>query len=519
MAVTSRVQAVFAANASGLTVGTKRASTAMDELRASVGRLQRSMSTLTAINGAQLFGSVATAATNGVRAMIALGQSTATTVDRMSKLATSAGQTYAEFAGLSYAGDLAGVGMDALAAALGKSDRVFVDAQRGAKTAQDAFASIGLSVDQLVGKTSAERFEQIAGAINALPDPAQKTAAAMKVFGRSGADLLPLFQTGAEGIRQAREEFERFGGALTNAQASGVEAMNDAWTRVKASVNAITTQVVAQFAPAVEAAFSKITGFIKEAGGASIGTALVTASFDAAAYLAQAADWLVGAFDSAKGSFVNLDTVVGVFAGAVRLLDSVFQFGVSGFEAMIAHLENSYGRLFQLVGYFRGGDWQQLGDDLVNSAGQRFERAMERSNRALAVTTNTLGITVADEMAAGLESGQGYFTRELEKLRAKRDEALRAINEPVVAAAAAGGDAAAVVGETISREVGAVMAAFKVQAVAGVDSRSTAGINQIVNAINGRQNPADVQLKRANRTLDVIARNTAAEAPDEELDF
>ena len=61
MAVSSRVQAVFSANSSGLVSGTRRASTAMEQMQRSVASLSGSMKTLVAIQGAQLFAGITTA--------------------------------------------------------------------------------------------------------------------------------------------------------------------------------------------------------------------------------------------------------------------------------------------------------------------------------------------------------------------------------------------------------------------------------------------------------------------------
>ena len=517
MAVTSRVQAVFSANASGLTAGTKRAATALDELRASVGRLQGSMSTLVAINGAQLFGSIVTYASQGVRSMLTLGQSTAETVDRMSKLAATAGQTYAEFAGLAFAGDLAGVGMDALSAALRKSDRVFVDAQRGAKTAQDAFASIGLSVDQLVGKTSAERFEQIAGAINSLPDPAQKTAAAMKIFGRSGADLLPLFQTGAEGIRQAREEFQRFGGALTNTQATNVEEMNDAWTRVKASIQGIITQVVAQLSPGIKAAFDTLSAFVAKAGGASIGASIAEAIFDGAEVLAIAADglWqqLTGAWSYASQVIGSFSAVNNVFSRVVAALSAAFSIGEGVFQGIAALLTRSLagyvGMLSLLPKSIVGEGWEEFGNELVNQANALSKKADESAANALKQGWAALSGDMGDTLAGAIERPAGTLESFVERMRQAAADAANATGDGAAASIAIGGELAAQ----------KITAAAKVVAsVSGVDARSTAGINQIVNALNGRQTDAALaEAKKQTALLRDIA--SQEDTPDEEVDF
>ncbi len=514
MAVTSRVQAVFTANASGLSAGTKRAATALEDLRASVGRLQRGMSALVAINGAQLFGSIVQYASQGVRSVIDLGQSTAETVDRMAKLATQTGQTYAEFASLAYAGDLAGVGMDELANALSRSDRVFVDAQRGAKTAQDAFASIGLSVDELVGKTAAERFDSIVDAIAALPDPAQQTAAAMELFGRSGAQLLPMFQDGAAGIQQAREELQRFGGALNNAQSGNVEAMNDAWTKVRAAVQGVVTQVVANLSPAIKAAFDTLTEFISKAGGASIGANIAEAIFDGAEVLASAADWvwqqLTAAWDYASSVIEQFGGVADIFARASAGLSAVFSLGETAFRGVAALLLQAAasvtGLLAALPKSIVGDGWDTFARELQAQADTMTEAASQASSDALASGWAALAGDMGDALGEAIEKPTGVLESWVGRMRSAAADA-----------AAATGDAAAKSVLAAGTKASALIGAAS-KSVSAVDARSTAGVNQIVAAINGKSTNAELQeARRQTRLLQEIAAKEDAPLAEVEI--
>lgn len=72
-----------------------------------------------------------------------------------------------------------------------------IDAAGTAGSAQAfAFEKIGLSVESLAAMKPDEQFERVAKAIGSLPGPTERTAAAMGIFGKAGADLLPLFRDG-----------------------------------------------------------------------------------------------------------------------------------------------------------------------------------------------------------------------------------------------------------------------------------------------------------------------------------
>lgn len=62
-----------------------------------------------------------------------------------------------------------------------------------AQADSDPFLQFGISAKELMNLKPEEQFFKIADAINKIEDPTKKTAAAMKFFGKSGGDLLPVF--------------------------------------------------------------------------------------------------------------------------------------------------------------------------------------------------------------------------------------------------------------------------------------------------------------------------------------
>lgn len=294
-----RVNVSVTASTGGLTANLTKASKSVRGFQSQIQSMAGSMRTLVFIQGAQLFGSFASSALGAARSLIQVGQAAAESIDQQSKLSRRLGVTYAELAGLKLAGDLAGVGVESIATAMTKADVAFVKAQNGSKQAQSAFATLGLTTEQLGGMTSAERFEAIADAIAKLPTEAERSAAAIALFGRSGAQLLPLFEGGAASIRQARLEAEQFGLTLTGVQGRNVEEMNDSFTRVSAAIQGIVQQVVAYLAPAITGVVNKFLEFVKQAGGATIGQAIGDALMAGAEVLAGIGDWLVSGITTA----------------------------------------------------------------------------------------------------------------------------------------------------------------------------------------------------------------------------
>jgi hypothetical protein len=339
MSTIGKVRAVFTASSSGLTSGVNSAVGAMGKMQASVDRLRGGMSMLTAINAAQLFGSVASSVSNGVSSLVRYGQAQAEVIDGQSKLAARLGMTYGEFSGLALAGDLAGVSAETVAKAATKADIAFAKAAGGSKTAQAAFSNLGLSMDDLGQMSAADRFSAISEAIAGLPTEAQRAAAAVQVFGKSGVDLLPMFAGGAEGIRQAREQAEKFGLALTTAQGQDVEAMNDSITLAAKAMEGIVNQVVAYLSPAVQAVADTFTGMIESAGGANLGKMIGDGIMQAVRFMATIGDWLIGQFSAVFEYLSSVGQqwggVTDLFGRAVSFLSGVFNIIQAGLGLVV----------------------------------------------------------------------------------------------------------------------------------------------------------------------------------------
>lgn len=306
MAGIGKVSAIFTASSAGLSAGVSRASSSLKGLKSDVSSLRSGMQSLNAIAGTQLFLNVAGSAMSAARSLVSMGQATAENIDNTSKLSARLGLTYGELSGLAYAGDLAGVSMDTIGKAATKADIAFVRASQGSALAQAAFDGIGLSVDDLQNKSPAERFAAITDAIAGLPTEAEKSAAAVKLFGKSGAELLPLFSAGAGEIARATAEAKAFGLSLTGAQGKDVEAMNDAFTRSQAAITGIVTQVTAYLAPSIQGVADTFTAMVGDIGGATIGQRIGDGILDGAEFLAGIGDYLISNFGSV---FEYLSTV------------------------------------------------------------------------------------------------------------------------------------------------------------------------------------------------------------------
>lgn len=174
-------------------------------------------------------------------------------MDNLTKLAQSVGTTTEDLSALAYAADLSGVSQDNLGTALTRLTKNASDAAQGIGEAQKGFNALGISVKDAEGnlKSSDQLLQEVAGKFAQFEDGANKTALAVNLFGKSGADLIPLLNAGAEGIQDMKDEAEELGLTFDQKTGKAAEAFNDNLTRLDAVKKGLFNRIAAQLLPSL----------------------------------------------------------------------------------------------------------------------------------------------------------------------------------------------------------------------------------------------------------------------------
>lgn len=126
--------------------------------------------------------------------------------DEISKASDKTGIAAQDLGGLRHAADLANVGFGELEMALARMSRVAVDTPQH-------FEALGIATRDATGrvKDGKELFLEAAEALAQIESPTERAAAAMNIFGRSGANLLPLLKDGRTAIEEQMEAAGKLG--------------------------------------------------------------------------------------------------------------------------------------------------------------------------------------------------------------------------------------------------------------------------------------------------------------------
>jgi len=168
------------------------------------------------------------------------------------ELAQRTGATVRMLSILQFAGAQSGVsteqiaqGFRGLALALGR-------ARDGNDQAIAAFQRLGLSAQQLKGMSVDEVFQRIVVELGKMPDGFEKAETAQKVFGRSGAMLLPLLEDLAEqGFANVAREAEKMGAVIDAKTAKNADAFSDSLIRLKVALTGLLRETLMPILPAL----------------------------------------------------------------------------------------------------------------------------------------------------------------------------------------------------------------------------------------------------------------------------
>ena len=211
--------------------------------------------------------------------------------DNMFDLSQKTGVSVESLSKFQQAANASGTSIEGVGAAMIKLNKGLA---AGGGPAADALKALGLSATDASGKLKStdKVMLEVADKFKAMPDGAQKTALALKLFGKAGADMIPLLNGGAKSI-------EGLAATMSTKFAQGADKLNDKLAALQ----------------------GKLLGL-----GVSIGTALMpllNGIADAVTAAANAFSALPGPIQAIVGGLVALAAAFVVLAPAISAVISI----------------------------------------------------------------------------------------------------------------------------------------------------------------------------------------------------
>ena len=166
--------------------------------------------------------------------------------DQLGKMSQKVGLSVEKLSALQYSASLADVSTQQLETGLVKLSRTLGQSGTQGERQREILAALGIT-----SSDTGEVVLQVADRFSKMEDSAVKTAAAVELFGRAGAQLIPLLNAGADGLRAQEDELRRLGALMGTDVAKDSEELNDNLTRLNTAFTGVKLKILGDALPAL----------------------------------------------------------------------------------------------------------------------------------------------------------------------------------------------------------------------------------------------------------------------------
>jgi hypothetical protein len=250
------------------------------------------------------FTAVAAAATAAGVAMGIAVKGAIDHADELGKVSQKIGISVEALSRLEYAAKLSDVELEGLTTGLRKFSQVVVQAAGNSKSGPaQVFSALGIAVKDAAGnlRSSDQLFADVADRFSQMKDGALKTSLAVQLFGKSGADLIPLLNSGRDGLKQMADESDRLGATISTKTAKAAEKFNDTLTTVGQILQGVVNKVMEAALPSLQSFADFLASPEFASAAQTFGTTLLTV-------LQAVAEAIVGVTNAARDLFNFLNS-------------------------------------------------------------------------------------------------------------------------------------------------------------------------------------------------------------------
>lgn len=250
------------------------------------------------------FAAAATAAVAAGAALAVAGKRAIDTADNMSKTAQKVGVATEALSRLNHAAGYSDVTLEQLTGGLQKLTKNLADVASG-QGAQAAVAlqALGISAIEADGKLrqADEVFTDIADRFGRMEDGSTKTALALQLFGRAGAEMIPLLNSGKDGLKAMADESDRLGLTISGKTGRAAEQFNDTLNKVGKTLDGVALRVTEAALPALQDMANLLASPEVASAAQTLGATMVTAFTAVVQAVATTTNAIKGFFDWLNG--------------------------------------------------------------------------------------------------------------------------------------------------------------------------------------------------------------------------
>lgn len=367
--------------------------TARDQATAVMDRIAsrlKSIGTSTMLAG----GAISAAGGAVLAPMLAAAKSFSDYADNLGDATVKTGFTVEALSQLAFVAEQQGTSVEGLQKGLTGMAKFTVQLASGAKGAVEVLDALGISTKDFLAMTPEQRFRVLVEQLSRIEDPTLRAGVAMKVFGKSATDMMPMIALGSEGMDQMQRKADALGLTVSKDMVDKFGSFGDELSaigqqgkRIWWGFGAALIEALMPFIPMIQTAMRAVIEFVDAnrpliAIGAAVAAGLIVAggaitTFGAVLFslgviissaisaFSAAAPVIAAVFAALAGPLglvvLAITAVIAVVGAAITIFATCTQAGramtdglIAGFWALFATVKQVFGGIFDAIA---AGDW------------------------------------------------------------------------------------------------------------------------------------------------------------------
>lgn len=211
------------------------------------GSVMKSVGKALAVTMAAI-GTAAVAASKGLWDMANGVAEAGDAIDKTSQKIGISAKSYQEW---DYVFQRCGADVNNLQTGMKKLSGVITDAAGGSDSAAQKLSAVGLSIEDLNGKSQDEQLSIVISALQDMESGAARTAAANDLLGKSAVDMAAVLNMSAEETEALKQEAQDYGMVMSNEAVAASAAFEDSLTRMQGTMGGLKNRMVGELLPGI----------------------------------------------------------------------------------------------------------------------------------------------------------------------------------------------------------------------------------------------------------------------------
>ena len=169
-------------------------------------------------------------------------------IDKMSQKLGMSAKAYQQW---DYVAKISGTSIDGLKMGFKTLTNTIDKANQGEKTAVENFKRVGMSIDDLKGKSKEDIFKTTVESLQKMSNETERSAMANKLLGRAGMELGPMLNSSKGSIDELMKKAEEYGMVMSDEAVKASAKFKDSLTTLQGTFEGLKNKMSAEFLPSL----------------------------------------------------------------------------------------------------------------------------------------------------------------------------------------------------------------------------------------------------------------------------